>query len=379
MVLRRISAAVVCACLGACGVGPSEPDLAGFGPAEPRLGVELATIGFPITPAWSADSREVFFLRGASGGYALEAVAIESQELRRVAGPISGMNTGRNAIAVAAGAGMTYFAISRSNGPFADHLFRAPVSGGHPDPVLTDMAWPWVSVSADGRRVAYSRASADGTQAGVTVVVRDLETGTGHIARTGWAPLRAPSSLSPDGEWLVYTSTVDQMFPSVYLFSVASAESVEIWPGTSLREEAVAWSRDVLWEDDTPHLLFVRRGDGDGRFTLNRLDGRTGQVTVLGQVPDAEDLPYAVAWSADGRRAALWTPIETGPWSCSPDGLCIGRRVIHWKLYVWTEGQGWSVAADVALDEAARWLAFSPDGRTIGYQLYGTAYIERLD
>ncbi|HEV2735744.1 MAG TPA: hypothetical protein VGV85_12940 [Longimicrobiaceae bacterium] len=54
--------------------------------------------------------------------------------------------------------------------------------------------------------------------------------------------------------------------------------------------------------------------------------------------------------------------------------------MVHWKLFLVEAGSGEPrVVAEVAADEGATWLAFSPDGRQLGYSLHGRLHVQPLE
>ena len=122
-------------------------------------------------------------------------------------------------------------------------------------------------------------------------------------------------------------------------------------------------------------LLAVRDG---ARTRLTALPAGPGIGTELGSADTGGAEPVSLAWSPDGKRVALWSRVSVGPQSCG-GGVCISRRVVHWRLLVYDSVTRRTVtAADLAADEGASWLAFSPDGRRIGYLLFGQMHVAEV-
>jgi hypothetical protein len=348
-----------------------------FGPRNPVLGRPLARSFFVTRPAWSADGKQILFL-SAEGmqntHFTLHAVDVASAEVRSLA-RVPGTNTGRMDVQVARGTGTVFLSLSGSTDRLRDVLYRVPASGGAPERVAEDLSWPWFAVSGDARRVAYASAPPRASPGADTLVVRDLSDGSRRAIGRLVGPARVPFSLSPDGTGLVYT--VDPLGDAgqggTWWVRLPGGEPQRILAqsGPSLRRSAVG---AVRWEGREPRLLLVEHDSAAARIRFSEVDP-TGTRRALGEVPGPVGLPSATAWSADGRRVALWVPIEIGPWACS-GGVCISRRVVHYGLYVWDAGSArTAVVADVAASEGAGWLAFSPGAAQVGYTLTGRLYV----
>lgn len=357
--------------LQGCGTPARGPS---FGPASPKLGREL---GWGIAPSWSADSREIYSLElWAGGNYGIKAVNVLSGEVRSLTEkPLRGGNTGRNATFASRDGERLYVVISNPTYDIRDELYQVSTGGGRPQRLLSDMAWPLFALSYDEQHVAYIKAGEE--QGEDVLVIKNLGTGQYHTVYRGLGPIVRPLEFSPDSRQLVYSvSQIESSWLSVRLFSLSEGTTQKIWEVSFLGYPPSVVAPDLLWVEGRPQLLLVEQASLRGKLDLFRYDGR--RRTYLAEVPEAEQLPMALAWSRDGEQIALWTPIQTGP-QCCMDGVCISRNFVHWRLYLWTASQkSWSVLADIAACEGASWLAFSPDGRSIAYQLYGKIYVDQL-
>jgi hypothetical protein len=135
----------------------------------------------------------------------------------------------------------------------------------------------------------------------------------------------------------------------------------------------------LRWAGGAPRLLVVERDAAAPGLTLVELDPAAGTRMRLGAVPEADGLPWTAAWAADGRRAALWVPVATASeaQSCPPGSICTGRRLVHWRLYLWdASSAAAAVLAEMVSSEGAAWLAFSPDAARVAYVLGGSLYTQ---
>jgi dipeptidyl aminopeptidase/acylaminoacyl peptidase len=349
-----------------------------FGPDTPRLGRRLATRGWPGAPAWSADGREILFVTVEGGGpsprQTIRAAGVETRAEREL-GAVRGMNTGGGHLRMAAD-GATYAAIALP-GAVQYAIWRIPPGGGAPEQVADGLAWPWFTMDAAGRRFAFSAAVPGADPPRETLVVLDRETGTRDTVRGGMPGPAGQLEMSPDGRALAYAATASGQpgESGVWLYDLRTRQARQLWSAPGMTEAAPA----LRWQDGRPRLLLVRRA-GPDHAELSELDPATGRRTRLALAPTTpgEHAATLARWSADGRRVAYWSPIAIGPQSCG-NGFCISRNVVHWRLFVWETGQAQPrVLADVASDEGAAWLEFSPDGRRIAYLLNGSVYTHDL-
>jgi hypothetical protein len=351
-----------------------------FGPKDPILGRPLARGFFVTNPAWSGNGGQILFLapEGARNSeISLHGVDVTSAEVRSLV-TAPGANTGRGDVQVARQTGTVFFSVTGSTGEQREVLYRVPGTGGAPERVADDLAWPWFAVSDDARRVAYATAPSRTSLSEATLVVRDLSDGSRRTIQRIGGPPRSPLRFSPDGTGLVYTvdSFGDPEQGGVWWVRLPEGE-----PSRILAQSAAPLGRSVVgavrWENGEPRLLLVEHDSAAARIRFSEV-GPGGAPRALGDVPGPVGLPSATAWSEDGRRVALWVPIEVGPQACS-GGVCISRRVIHYRLYVWDAGSAThSVVADVASTEGAAWLEFSPGAPRIGYTLFGRLYVDDL-
>ncbi len=360
---------------------PTARDTARFGPAEPRLGRRLARRFFVPRPAWSADGREIFFV--APGGMGdteigVRAVDVRSGRLREL-GSVRGTNSGRHHLQPSADGRTLYFAATGASGS-RDEVYRIPTAGGPAKRVAGGLAWPLFAVSPDGRRAALVHAPGAAPPHGGRLAVAELPGGAPRHVAGPADGFGEPLEFSPDGRTLLYTLDPGghPARAGVWTVALPGGTPRRAWALPPVQDRMAALG-GVRWANGSARLLIVERGGGAGRLDLTVLDAARGTRTRFGRVA-AGRLPTAAAWSGDGQRAALWVPVAVGPQSCSPAGVCISRDVVHWKLFVVETGGGEPrVAAEVAADEGATWLAFSPDGRQLGYSLQGRLHVQPLE
>lgn len=350
-----------------------------FGPDTPLLGTRLAARWWPGSPAWSADGREILFVTAEEPQVTrltVRAVDAGSRAVRELVG-IQGMNTGGSHLRQAAD-GSVYAAIPLP-GSTASALWHIPPGGGPAGEVARGLAWPWFAVDAAGRRFAFPWTAPGEPRTHQELVVMDRETERRDAVRGEWMALALrPLELSPDGGTLVYRVEVAERpeDAGVWMYDVRTRETRQLWRQPQDHSEAAA---AVRWHHGAPRLLVARR-TGATEAELAELDPAAARRVPLGAVPIApgEGAPGTAAWTADGRRVAYWAPVALGPQACG-GGNCISRRVVHWRLYAWEPGRSDPrPLADVAADEDAAWLAFSPDGRRIAYVLHGSLYVHDL-
>lgn len=377
--------------------GGVPPQPARFGPAAPKLGVRLAAQYNALAPTWSADSREIVFqtLDGGMGvtDFSVRAVDVTSRRVRSLASTI-GINSGSHASRVTAD-GQVFFALSDtgfagSRGSGMDVIYRVPLVGGVPERVLDNLASPWFALSADRRRIAYvARVDRPARRApGVAppprrevLAVTELPTRRQLTVAAHERGGGGILGLSADGRYLAYRRDPFTGADSagVWLFSVDDSSSrriVSFPPVTPVPSMMVGGLR---WVGDTAQVLLIATTVTRDRLALTVVDGMRGTRRRIGTVPAGERLPWAAAWSPDGRRAAVWVAIATGSQPCSPGRICVDRRAVHFRLYLFdTRTRSVRVLAEMASGEASRWLEFSPDGQWLGYSLHGDIRVHRL-
>jgi len=114
----------------------------------------------------------------------------------------------------------------------------------------------------------------------------------GHIDRiTGEPGVEGAPSVSPDGQWIVYSRSVDGV-THIYLQAVGGDRPLNLTPGTTEGSGQPAFS------PDGDRIAFRSARAGGGLFVM----GRTGEL-----VRQVSDGGYWPAWSPDGTRLAYST------------------------------------------------------------------------
>lgn len=160
----------------------------------------------------------------------------------------------------------------------------------------------WPSLSPDGRRLIYTKATAAGSK----LWLQDLISGATRPFLAGESSGDRHPAFSPDGRWVAFRSERDG--GGIFLADVA---------GTSLRK-LPSFGYHPCWSPDARFVAFssgtfsepedgpARRGSG-----LYAVEVATGRLITLAHPDEVYDAVQP-AWSPHGFRIAYWSSLRDG-------------------------------------------------------------------
>jgi len=247
-------------------------------------------------PVWSPDGAFLFFVSNRGGSPNIWRVGVDQQtgqprgEPQAVTTPAA--NIAHLSIS-ADGRRLAYSAIQESQN--IERLPFDPVKGevlGQPQPVTTGSRfWANPDPSPDGTQVVfYSQISPEGdvyiAAADGSGALRQLTEGPAHDRVPRW---------SPDGEWIAMFSD--------------RTNALQLWmirpDGSDLRQVTQRPTGIIAWSPDGRHMAASRLGAGSGGPTAAIIDPHgdaDGGATPL-RVPTGQRF-FANAWSPDSRLLA---------------------------------------------------------------------------
>jgi serine/threonine-protein kinase len=366
----------------------------------PRALVEPTTKGDAFAPAWSPDGREVVFVRN----HALYLVAADGSQQPRLLATAEGAHAPRwspdgTRIAYSTGSERFIFGTTHLANAAPAAIWIVRVSDGKTTQVLpgdalnTAVVWTpdsrqllFVS-DREGSRDVYRIAVGSGGAAGEPRRVT-----TGIDAHT--------ISLSADGRHLAYSA----YRPVAHLWSVAvpASGSVSAYSGSQLTFdqegiEGIALSRDGRW------IAFD--SDRRGNYDIWKIPATGGQPVQLTNDPAGD---HVQSWSPDGselvfhsfrtgnrdvftmradgtgvRQVTNSPESEANPvWGADANTLVIQRSSAERdRLYLWTRSRddgAWVMAKLLTPDGGAD-PTVAPDGRLIAYIWGGALHLVAPD
>ena len=184
-----------------------------------------------------------------------------------------------------------YFASDRGG---SMNLWRVPIdeqSGetlGDPQPITTPALFlGHISLSADGRLIAYSSTSVNTNIQGLRFDPESQSVVEEPVWITSGSRRWSSPDPSPDGEWIAFYSLVAPE-GDVYVIRADGTELRQVTSGDAI-DRMPRWSPDGAW------LAFTSDRSGQGEIWKIRADG--SELTQL--TSDASALPV---WSPDGSR-----------------------------------------------------------------------------
>ncbi len=207
-----------------------------------------------------------------------------------------------------------------------------------------------ISISADGRKLAYSRFPGEGQNIwsipiprSGTVSVRDaIQVTTGN-------QLIETHSLSPDSEWIAFDSDIGAGAFDIYKQRLGSGSS-----RPRLVAEISRDAQDPVWSPDGSEIAFTGTPEEPDTITVGNAEVFVVSADGGSPVQVTDCVATSPSWSPDGLAIAFnsWGPDPTGDrniWVISRDEV----------------GRPWSDPAQLTdLDECA-WPEWAPDGESL--------------
>ncbi|MEO5826814.1 MAG: hypothetical protein ABIR59_13065, partial [Gemmatimonadales bacterium] len=355
-----------------------------------KVVTELDVPGEAHSPAWSPDGSEIAFVSGNSpfvfgmvyfanvGTSSLWVVPIDGGPPRAVTD-----NTASNGSPQwLPGGKMLYFVSDRGG---SRDVYRMSLNGSsEPVRLTTGLAAQTITLSPDGRHLAYNRLSSSTNIASLPVptsasmsagAIRDVTTGRQTIEQV---------DVSRDGRWLVFDSDRSGN-PDLYKLAVSGGEAIQLTTGPDA-------DFSPLWSADGLQIAFHRLHAGRRTLHTIRVDGTglTARPSGAGGALDPSWRPDGMALVAESRDPAAVTDnflvisldlLDTVPrrlkviWDFadwSPLGDVIAFHAVDGIRIVAPEGGESQLLVSNAEDGAdAFYTAWSPDGRTLYYLARG--------
>jgi Tol biopolymer transport system component len=260
-----------------------------------------------LSPAWSPDGRWVYYVSNRFGPRDIFAQAIAGGEPR---GPSLRLTTGLNA-----------------------HT---------------------ISLSADGRRIAYGDLAIESNAWSIAVPARLPASAASAVQITHGSQFVETCNLSPDGRWLYYDSDLSgnmdlyrMALPAGAPERLSSDSSDDFWPSQSPDGREIAFHS---WRAGSRDIWVMPLDGGP----LQRVTSSPAQEAMAIWAPDGNGLAYSIF----GGRGGIWTvrrpraggawqqPVERLNWgffaTWSPDGrtLAFGNSLTHGALWLMPADSG---------------------------------------
>ncbi|HWO90130.1 MAG TPA: hypothetical protein VNL98_13375 [Gemmatimonadales bacterium] len=323
-------------------------------PGEPGLGIRLRAAPSVLDLTWVPGTQVLVFRTAVTASTSCSLRAFDLRDHSEIT-----LDTSCTRTPFFAGGVLRGIAVSGDGGVLAYQLgVAAPEPfgsvarvispwGGEPREVArASLLWAALAISADGRRLAYSRTFGD------TVTVLDLQTAD-TITFQGGKPL----AFSPDGSELLFQVGP----PSVWRRVLATGAEQRLQLGLSVTDipGPMVWDSRGLW-------LYVDRFDG-GAVVRNLTAGTSVVVAEYEPLKRVRE----VTWLRDQRRVGFWEE------RCSSSGSAGSCEVTETRLIVADRdsGERTVVASTVGVGGP---MAFAPDSRSVVYQLDGALYMSRV-
>ena len=352
------------------------------------------------SPAWSSDGQWIAYVRGntsfhVNGNLAPSHIHVLPANGNGPSVPITqgaSLNTspvwipGRRAL---------LFVSDRDGGRdiYQVELNSSGQPRGSPVRLTTGLDAEWISLSADGRRLAWSQFRETSNVWSLPIPARDSVPLSRATAITSGAQTIETIAVSPDGQWLYYDS--DRSGNSeLYRIRLAGGA-----PEQLTNDPAGEFSPAVSLDGKELAFHSLRTGNRD-IFVMPSSGGEPVQVTRSPEqdynpswAPDGQHLSFdqqrrtdSVLWVASRNPAGAWSvapfPHPTGGlisrWS--PDGKWIAAMWNRngWLFDVATGERRLLFTSDLSLIPGGLWSAWSEDSKALYYARQDSVGISRI-
>ena len=252
--------------------------------------------------------------------------------------------------------GRWVYYVSNRYGP--RDIFAQAMAGGEPHgPALrltTGLNAHTISLSADGRRIAYGDLAIESNAWSIAVPAHPPAPATSAVQVTHGSQFVESSLLSRDGRWLYYDSDLSgnmdlyrMALPAGAPERLTSDSSDDFWPAPSPDGREVAFHS---WRGGSRDIWVMPLDGGP----LQRVTSSPAQEAMAIWAPDGNRLAYSIfggrggIWTVRRARAgAAWQqPVERLGWgffaTWSPDGrtLAFGGSLTHGALWIMPADSG---------------------------------------
>jgi eukaryotic-like serine/threonine-protein kinase len=237
-------------------------------------------------------------------------------------------------------------------------IFAQAIAGGAPQGaalrLTTGLNAHTISLSADGRRIAYGDLAIESNAWSIAVPAHPPAPATSAVQVTRGSQFVESSLLSYDGRWLYYDSDLSgnmdlyrMALPAGSPERLTSDSSDDFWPAPSPEGREVAFHS---WRAGSRDIWVMPLDGGP----LQRVTSSPAQEAMATWAPDGNGLAYSIF----GGRGGIWTvrraragdawqqPVERLGWgffaTWSPDGrtLAFGGSLTHGAIWIMPADSG---------------------------------------
>ena len=222
---------------------------------------------------------------------------------------------------------------------------------GAPARVTTSLGSFWISLSANGTRMAYDVVRNNSNVWAVTIPDRGAASMSNARQITRENQHIESLDLSRDGQWLAFDSDRNGSADIYKLRLGAPGESSDPIQVTSTSANEFA----PHWSPNGQEIAFHANREGTRDIYVISAEGTAEQHVTSGPSED-----YYASWSRDGTQISFTTGVAAEGW-----------------LNVVTRGADgrWSAPRHVLPDSTNQWASWSPDGSVIAYNSRGAVKV----
>ena len=253
-------------------------------------------------PVWSPDGSRIAFLSVDESAAKIYLIDADGAHLRRLTREKS-TNEG-SPVWSPDGQQIAFVFVSLLTA--RSGIFIADVNTGSTRPLTEEFANDFAPVwSPDGTRILFaSDLSVNGTSRLDDAEFFDIHPdGTDRRQITNDAAQDSAAAFSPDGKYIVFTTTPPDYFPiSIYRMDADGGHPVLI---TNLD---VSGNTAPVWSPDGKQILFLSHRDGDVELYTTDSDGRNLRQLTANTTQD-----WLPSWSLDGTRIVFLSRRDGDP------------------------------------------------------------------